>query len=376
MEHHARLVLERWEDRQLIAAGLRVAAEGRAIPGDRATWRAGVRAEMGRLTAPRVKLAGAIMGAAVREARAHVQSVVDGRVVGVRWGLPPIDDLVGLLARGRQHILAGRSEHGKTALAFQVAVNVAETPLDAFDMREAVYVLSGEMSRKDLVFRGACSLAGVDARRLEAGLARPDELQRIGSWLDYLAKLPIVIDDVPAPPSEVAARVRARKADFAAGRARDDAGNLFPKCRMQLVIGDHLQRLAGQLTHIRDKFERIAATSNGWLVEVAKGCDVASLLLSQMNRAIEDGDRNAKGSRPKGIRWPRKSDLYGASEIENDADTIIAVHRPDLLDDCPEAWRGLAGIVKLKGRFGGDAMVRALRSDKGCFTDDVTTPDY
>lgn len=397
VEHHARLVLERWEDRQLVAAGLRVAAEGRAIPGDRAAWRAGVRAEMGRLTAPRAKLAGVVMGAAVREARAHVQSVVDGRVVGVRWGLPPIDDLVGLLARGRQHILAGRSEHGKTALAFQVAVNVAEVcdpcmtcgakPGDPCvvvqghegphvpGMREAVYVLSGEMSRKDLVFRGACSMAGVDARRLEAGLARPDELQRIGSWLDYLAKLPIVVDDVPATPSEVAARVRARKADFAAGRARDDAGNLFPKCRMQLVIGDHLQRLAGQLTHIRDKFERIAATSNGWLVEVAKGCDVASLLLSQMNRAIEDADRNGKG-KPKGIRWPRKADLYGASEIEHDADTIIAVHRPDLLDDCPEAWRGLAGIVKLKGRFGGDAMVRALRSDKGCFTDDVTTPDY
>lgn len=399
VEHHARIVLERHEDRELVAAGLRIAAQGRAIPGDRAAWRAGVRAEVGRLTAPRVKLSGAIMGTAVREARAHVQSVVDGRVVGVRWGIATIDELVGLLALGRQHILAGLSEHGKTALAFQVAVNVAELQDPCLTcgarrgeactevpghvgphvpgMREAVYVLSGEMSRKDFVFRGACSMAGVDARRVEAGHANPSELQKVSAWLDYLSTLPIVVDDVPATSSELAARVLARRADFAAGRARDDNGNLLPRCRMQTVVGDHLQRLAMLRTDIRDKFERIAATSNGWLTDIAKGCGVATLLLCQMNNNIlSDVDKPRAKGRPR-IRWPRANDLYGASEIKNDADTIIAVHRPDLVDPdgCPDEWRGLAGIVPLKRRFGGDGRVRALRHDKGLFTDDVTTPD-
>jgi replicative DNA helicase len=368
VEAHARIVLERHEDRKLIAACHRIAAEGRQIPGDRATWRADVRQELGRLTAPRVRLIGASVGVAVREARAHVQDVLDGRVVGVRWGFPAIEDLVGLLARGRQHVLAGRSEHGKTALAFQVATNVASAPLVRLgdvEIGEAVYVMSGEMKRRDLVFRGACSLARVDARRIEMGLATWDEIHDVGKWFDWLERLPMIIDDQPAGPTEIASRVRAHRAEFEAGRARDAAGNLYPRCRLQLVIGDHLQRLAATVSSpVRDKFERIAATSNGWLTEIAKGCDVATLLLSQMSRGLEDGA--SKGS--KGVRWPRKNDLYGATEIEADADTILAVHRPELIDDeCSDEWRGLAGLVRLKSRFGGTNKIARLGFDGGFF---------
>lgn len=362
---HAEIVRDLAEDRALLEALQRRAAEARAVPGDRAAWRAEARAELGRLTAPRVKLEGRHIGAVVRDVRAAVQEAGTPRA-GVSWGLPLVDGRFGLITRGRQHLIAGRSEMGKTAFAAQVAWSIAERGPDEAGVRDAVIVFSAEMPGPDFLHRSACSLANIDALRVEAGLADADELDRLAEWLDWLEKLPIVIDDKPVPPEEIAARVRAWQAALAAGKARDHRKELMPKCRVAAVIGDHLQDFAAHAPPIRgerDELKQIQRTARDWKHLVAKGCGVATILLSQLTRDVAD----PKGKR----RWPVARDLFGGTPVESSADVAFAVHRPEVLGKHAAKWRGMAALVPLKGRFGGSRQVLPLAFERGKFDDKI-----
>lgn len=366
VEAHAKRVKDLHELREIAATCLRVQAEARALIGEHEETKARWRRDLGRVTAPRQGLAGRSIGAVGAVVRKRVEEGMT-RLVGVRYGLRALEEAFGLLARGRQHVLAGRSEHGKTALACEIAWNVADTPLDADGVGEAVYMLSGEMPAETLLFRSACSLAGVDAQRLECGFADPEEREKFGTWLGWLRSLPVIIDDKPGTPADIARRVKGRQAEFASGAARREDRELFPKCRMQLVIGDNLQELATLAPPLGardDLLRQIGATALGWRDEIAKGCNVATLLLSQLTRAIAD---------PKGKkRWPVASDLWGGTPIEASADTIIGLQRPEVFGGkVPEQWRGVAGVVPMKGRMGGTRRVIRLGFSKGVFSDDL-----
>lgn len=371
IEAHAAAVVDMWERREIIRTCLEVQAEARTPSVEHEANKASWRRDLGKVTSPRVKLAGRTIG---EVANAVSERVKEGnsRIIGVRYGLVGLEQRFGILARGRQHVLCGRSEHGKTALACQIAWNVASTPLDAAGMGEAVYIMSGEMPAETLLFRAAATLADVDVQRIELGWADADEMEEFGRQLAWLRTLPIVIDDQPAPPEEIARRVRARQADFAEGRARrvepdGSPGELFPRSRLQLTIGDHLQELATLAPPIpgeRDLIRQIGATALGWRDHIAKGCRVATLLLSQLTRAVAD----PKAKR----RWPVAADLWGGTPIESSADTILGVQRPELLGGkVLPRQRGTAGVVTMKSRMGGSRRILWLGFQRGRFTDDL-----
>lgn len=379
---HAERVREMFDDRELIAEVARIRVEGyqRRTSEERREWRAGVRTAIGRLTAPRVKLAGAPIGVAVQEARAKIQALSKGQVLGVSWGPPRLsahlavpsleilEEQVGLFVRKQQYVIAGLSEHGKTSLAGHVTIAIASLPLDAQDVGEAVYVLSGEMDRAAFVHRLACSMANVDAALAQRRLLHPDASERLARWLAFIETLPIIVDHEPVEASQLARRVREHKRLFETGQARRADGLLYPKCRMQVVIGDHAQKLAAIASGCgrgADQKERLRAVSHGWQNEIAKAQDVATVLLAQIGRKFLDDPKRRKA-------MPRKSDLEGASELEQDADAIQIVHRPELLADddrdVPEEWRGVAAIVKAKGRHGGEGpRVVRMRFTRGVF---------
>lgn len=365
---HVAIVLKAYEQRRFIWTAERMAAEVRAgLAGEWESYKAVARAEWGRITAPPNRTTGRTAGAVVADARAHVHAAADGRVVGVRYPWPEVERLVGLLVRGRLTILAGLSEHGKTAAAMQVVCSVANPDVDASGFGEAAYVMTGEMPGPALVLRTACSMAGVDVARVDAGRLEPHEHAEIDRWMRAIEALPIVIDDEPAPAAKVAERIRGWKADFAAGRARNHKGELWPKCRMQLAMGDHATDLA-DLEQGRDERDRIYRCTKGWADLVAKGCDVAALLLAQL-RSLE-----VRGPAPKFPPWPVEGQLFGApNAIKRVADTIITVQRPELLmpGKVPAKWIGVAGVSRLKGRFGGDGRRALLGFDRGMFTNDL-----
>lgn len=369
VEAHAAKVLETFERRQLIATCQRVSAE---LYGDVGPWeeyKSNVRPELGRLTAPRVKLAGAPIGAAVDAARAHIREAIEGRVIGVRYPWRCVHELVGLLVAERQTVLAGIAGHGKTTWAQQVAQAVASTPADETDIGEAVYFLTGEMPRVALLTRWACSLAGLDARRVEGGAIDAGEQERLGTWLGMLEELPIIIDDEPASAATVARRVKAHQAEFAAGRARTAKGALLGRCRLRLVIGDHAQELEKH-EQGRERVERVERCALGWRDEIAKGCKAATLLLSQLRPPTPDEWKLS----PRFPPWPVRERLfYAPTEITASADTLIAVQRPERLmrGKVPAKWIGVAAVSILKGRFGDDTTRALLGFDGGFFSEDL-----
>lgn len=370
---HAKMVIECWERRQFIAVTQRKSAEVYDHIDDWEAYKAQARPDLGRITAPAVVLAGRPVGAVVQDARAQIQEAAKGAVMGVRYPWGRVEEMVGLLARGQQTVLAGLSEHGKTAAMMAIVCSVASTPVDSFGFGEAVYVLTGEMPGAALMMRTACSFAGVDAARVFAGGANADELEQVARQLDALEHLPIIVDDKPAAASEIARRVKAHQVAFGAGRARrapkrgQTAGDLYPPCRLQLVVGDHAQELAAK-EEGRDEKDRIGNCAAGWVDHIAKGCDVATLLLSQL-RAPEQ-----KGPRPKFPPWPQVEHLFGSpNKIKATADTVIAVQRPELLmgGSIPAKWLGVIGICRLKGRFGGSGRRVLFGFDRGAITEDL-----
>lgn len=360
---YAETVLERWEDRELIATCQRIAAEGcrptaayqarvrgrQELPEgvrERDAWRAMARADLGRVTAPRTRATGRQIGYVVEQARQRVIAMRSGAAVGVPYGFTRLDPL-GLLGRKRQTIIAGRPGMGKTALGFQICVNVASTPLDHRMIGEAVYIASWEMPAELLLFRQACTDAYVDFHKVERGRADDDELERIAASLARLKALPIIIDDQKCTTAELGARVKAAKEMYEAGKARDSEGNLLPRCRMGLVSVDYVQLGIDGADHPRaDKKAVIGRTSKGLVEHVAKGCDVATLVLAMLKRveAATDGK----------VRAPILDDLKESGEIEEDADNVLLIHRPQyyLRKKCPAELRNVAEIIPAKGRYG------------------------
>jgi replicative DNA helicase len=216
-----------------------------------------------------------------------------------------------------------------------------------------------------------CIEARVDTNTVEQGRMTKDDLARMTQAAQWMSTLPIIIDDERCTPQELRERVLAHKEMFASGKARNHNGHLFPKCRLQLVMVDYLQKgkWPTTLPNNAPRHERVAAISNGLVEEVAKGCDVATLVLAQVNRAVEG--KNVKDRRPT------LADLKESGDIEQDADTVLFVHRESfyLRNQTPLEHRNVAEVIVTKGRYGmPDDPVALLGFYRGFFSNEVPRP--
>lgn len=371
VEAHIAIVIDCYERRKVIATcqAVMVAEYGNAEPwGPR---KAQIRATFGTLTAARLKVVGAPIGVAAAEAHASVNAAQLGASPGVPWGFDTLDHL-GLLAQGNQHVLAARPGMGKTALAFQVCVRIADAPSE-HGVFEAVYFCSWEMPRDKLLEREAASLAGVSFKLLQRRRVDADGLHRVARQFARLAKLPIWIDDEPCTPAELGPRVAAIKALFERGAARASDGSLHPRCRMRVVAIDQLSEVkVPEATNTRaDSRVIVGATAKAVKDCVAKRLNVATLLLCQIGRP-KPGVK---------VEAPTLSELRESGQIEEGADEVHAIHRPQYYErGCAVEWRNVARIIPLKGRYGCEDEAR-MGFYAGRFSDELPAaalgvPDY
>jgi len=243
------------------------------------------------------------------------------RITGLATGYAGLDNETAGLQPSELIILAARPSMGKTALALNIAENVA------LRHREPVAVFSLEMSKESLLLRLLASEARVDAHKFRTGHMTKEDWGKITGSLAGLAEAPLWIDDsASSTVLEMGAKAR---------RLKRDRG-------LSLMIVDYLQLVvptnSGRGTNRQEEVSSISRSLKG----LAKELKIPIMVLSQLTRAPEREDRK-----------PQLSDLRESGAIEQDADVVLFINRPNFYkSDMPEEDRNKAEIIIAKQRNG------------------------
>jgi replicative DNA helicase len=243
------------------------------------------------------------------------------RITGLATGYSGLDNETAGLQPSELIILAARPSMGKTALALNIAENVG------LRQREPVAIFSLEMSKESLLLRLLASEARVDAHKFRTGHMSRDDWGKITGALASLGEAPIWIDDsASSTVLEMGAKAR---------RLKRDRG-------LSLMIVDYLQLVVptggGRQTNRQEEVSGMSRALKG----LAKELKVPIIVLSQLTRAPEREDRK-----------PQLADLRESGAIEQDADVVLFINRPNFYKtDLPEEDRAKAELIIAKQRNG------------------------
>jgi replicative DNA helicase len=251
------------------------------------------------------------------------------RISGLETGYLEIDDLTGGLQKQNLVILAARPGVGKTALALNVAQNLA------LDHNVPVAIFSLEMSREALAHRMLCSVARVDLALARSGRLSSMMWRPLTEAVNRLSGAPIFVDDSPTL-NILEIRAKARRI-----KARRD---------VRLIVVDYLQMVHGYGRYENRQTE-IAAVSS-FLKALAKELDVPVLACAQLSRAVE---RRVSGE-------PQLSDLRESGALEQDADVVMFLHQPsaDRDGDREDQHFAETDVIVAKQRNGPTGRVKLL----------------
>lgn len=217
-----------------------------------------------------------------------------GSLRGVPSGLPTFDRCTRGFKPGQLIVIAARPGQGKTSLAMNMAIHAAQRGLPTG-------VFSLEMDPEELASRLLCSFARVSIPDIENGLIDQEEQKRLTVACSRLAKAPLYVDDKAGLSiSQLAARARRMK----------------HKHDIRVFFVDYLQLLKGSNPKA-SRYESITEVSNGLKV-MARDLATPVVALAQISRATERENRE-----------PYLSDLRDSGAIEQDADLVAFLHRPD-----------------------------------------------
>jgi len=253
------------------------------------------------------------------------------KITGLETHYADLDELTSGLQPSDLVIIAARPSMGKTAFAINIAENAAV-------MNGAkVAVFSLEMSREALVNRMLCSQARVDSHKMRTGFLGKDDIAKLRNGLEVLMEAPIYIDDTPGI-SLTELRAKARRMHQTMG--------------LDLVVIDYLQLMAASAPGGRryeNRTQEVSAISRG-LKAIAKELRVPVVALSQLSRAPET--RGAKDAEPK------LSDLRESGSIEQDADVVMFLYRPEYYNRNDPDLENKAKLIIGKQRNGPTGTVQ------------------
>ncbi len=259
----------------------------------------------------------------------QLSAQADG-VSGVPTGFTELDRVTSGFQKSDMVVLAARPGMGKTAFVLSMARNTA------VDFNMPVAVFSLEMSSLQLVNRLIASETELDAEKLKKGNLQPHEWQQLNAKVSKLTKAPLFIDDTPAlNVFELRAKCRRLKSQH----------------DIQMVIIDYLQLMTAGSD--KGNREQEISTISRSIKSIAKELNVPIIALSQLSRAVE-----TRG----GDKRPQLSDLRESGAIEQDADMVMFIYRPEYYglneDEEGNDTTGTGEIIIAKHRNGGLENVR------------------
>ena len=230
-----------------------------------------------------------------------------GKISGLPTGLYDLDQKTGGLNNSDLLILAGRPAMGKTALAVNIAYNVATMMLkDGEDLdpkEKGVAIFSLEMSAAQLAARILSDITDTPGQKMRKGDIDLSEFHRIAAAVSEYQQLPLYIDDTPG---------------ITVGTIRNRARRLKRTKGLGLIIIDYIQLISGSGDKKSEgnRVQEMSEISRG-LKMLAKELDVPVIALSQLNRGVEQRED----------KRPLMSDLRESGSIEQDADIVLFVFR-------------------------------------------------
>ncbi|MBN2891804.1 MAG: replicative DNA helicase [Bacteroidales bacterium] len=243
---------------------------------------------------------------------------------GVPSGFPSLDRVTSGWQRSDLVIVAARPSMGKTAFVLSMARNMA------VDHGVPVAIFSLEMSGIQLVTRLMVGETEISSEKLRTGKLENHEWRQLEEKIKPLEKAKIFIDDTPAI-SLIELRAKCR--------------NLKIQQGIELVVIDYLQLMTGPPETRNNREQEVSTISRG-LKAIAKELEIPVIALSQLNRSVES----------RTDKRPQLSDLRESGAIEQDADIVTFIHRPEkygiLTDDNGNSLQGLAEIIIAKHRNG------------------------
>jgi replicative DNA helicase len=325
IEYHAKIILEKEILRNLITNSHDIARS--AYEGTEDAFDILDRAErkIFDITETHLKRTFTGMDRAVREALEYIEAIhtKSPQKFSVPTGFYELDELLGGFQKSDLIIVAARPSMGKTAFALSVARNAA------VDHKVPVGIFSLEMATMQLVIRLLCAEGRLDAHLVRTGKLPLEEGVKLSKNAHKLIAAPLYIDDTPAQ-SVLEIRAKARRL-----KAERDIG---------LIVIDYLQLMQGPAK--AESREREISHISRSLKSLAKELKIPVIALAQLNRAVET----------RTVKRPQLSDLRESGSIEQDADVVLFLNRPEyyglLKDENGNSLEGVAEVIIGKQRNG------------------------
>lgn len=242
----------------------------------------------------------------------------DDEIFGVPTGLVDLDRLLGGLQKSDLLIIAGRPGMGKTGFMLSIMKNAAQRH------KKHIAMFSLEMSNEQLVQRLIAQETAIDTQRLRSGKLTEDEFPLFTHAIEVLADTHIFLDDTPAiTPLQLRTKCR----------------RLHLEYELDLILVDYLQLMSSDM-RTDNRVQEVSYISRNLKV-LARELNVPVLVGAQLSRAVEQ----------RADKRPVLSDLRESGSLEQDADVVMFIHRPDALEkDSPK--QNIAEIIIGKHRNG------------------------
>ncbi len=352
VEYHARIVLQKFLQRELIRISSEIIKESYEDATDVFDILDRAEKELFAVSETNLRRSYEDMHSLVKDAVKQIESAKnqDGHISGIPSGFSDLDRVTAGWQKSDLVVMAARPGMGKTAFVLSMARNMA------VDFKKPTAIFSLEMSGVQLVTRLIASETELEADKLKRGQLEQYEWEQLNSRLNTLTEAPLYIDDTPALSIfELRAKCRRLKAQH----------------NIQLAIVDYLQLMSAGNDNNRGNREQEISSISRSMKSLAKELNIPIIALSQLSRAVE-----TRG----GSKRPILSDLRESGAIEQDADMVLFIYRPEyyqiLEDEQGNSTEGLAQLIIAKHRNGGLADINLRFITKFAKFTDYGTDEY
>ncbi|WP_445747388.1 replicative DNA helicase [Polaribacter sp.] len=338
IEFHARIILQKYIQRKLISISSEIIENSYDETTDVFDLLDSAEAKLFEVTQGNLKKSSEDAGSLVKQALKKIQEIGNKEgMSGLASGFTKLDALTSGWQPSDLIIIAARPGMGKTAFVISMAKNMA------IDFNHAVAIFSLEMSSVQLITRMISSETGLPSEKLRKGNLALHDWELLNYKVKSLSDAPIYIDDTPSL-SIFDLRAKARR--------------LVSQHGVKIIIIDYLQLMTagGNNNKGPGNREQEISTISRNLKALAKELEVPVIALSQLSRAVE--------TRSAGSKRPLLSDLRESGAIEQDADIVSFIYRPEYYgmtewdDDERSPCEGQGEFIVAKHRNGGLDNIR------------------